>query len=132
MYQSITLVGNLGKDPETRNLASGSSVTSFNMAVSKKWTGQDGTQQERTIWFRISAWNKLGITAQTYLHKGSKVLVIGELEEPHTYETNGEHRASLEVTAQTVRFLDSRGDKEESAPVKESAPNPVIQQDIPF
>ncbi len=56
MYHKIILVGNLGRDPEMRYTPSGQPVTSFSMATSEKWNGQDGQPQERTIWWRITVW----------------------------------------------------------------------------
>ena len=109
MFQQITLVGNLGKDPEMRYLPSGVPVTTFNMATSRRWVGQDGQTQEKTIWFRVTAWNKTAETTGQYLAKGSKVLVIGELEEPNAYkDREGNLKASLEVRALTIKFLSQR------------------------
>lgn len=106
MFQQIMLIGNLGRDPEMRFTPSGVPVTSFSMAVSKKWTGQDGQPQEKTTWFRVSAWRKTAEVANQYLTKGSKVLVVGELEEGRLYTApDGTQRVSLDVTAQTIKFL---------------------------
>lgn len=111
MYQQITLVGNLGNDPEMRYTPSGVPVASFSLAVSRSWVGQDGQRQEKTVWFRVTAWRKLAETVSQYLTKGRQVLVIGEMEEARGYlDREGTARASLEVTAQTVRFLGQRGD----------------------
>lgn len=138
MYQQITLIGNLGRDPEMRYTPTGLPVTSFTMAVSRNWVGQDGQRQEKTIWFRVTAWRKLAETASQYLTKGSKVLVVGELEEPNAYiDREGQPRASLEVTAQTIRFLSTRGEAG-GAPVgagnvatSDSGPT-MSDEDIPF
>ena len=116
MYHKILLVGNLGRDPEMRYLTSGAAVTNFSMATSEKWTGQDGTQQERTIWWRVSVFGKAGEACNEYLKKGSKVLVEGRMNadakgNPRTYKRNdGETAASFEVTALTVKFLSTRGE----------------------
>lgn len=117
MYQKILLVGNLGRDPEMRYLPSGAAVTSFSMATSEKWSGQDGQQQERTIWWRVSAFGKLAEVCNEYLRKGSKVLVEGRVTaDPKTGNPrlwtgqDGSMRSSFEVTAATVKFLSSRGD----------------------
>ncbi|MCX6042253.1 MAG: single-stranded DNA-binding protein [Caldilinea sp.] len=59
MYQQLTLIGNLGRDPEMRYTPTGVPVTNFSMAVSRNWVGQDGQRQEKTIWFRVTAWRKL-------------------------------------------------------------------------
>ncbi len=138
MYQQITLIGNLGRDPEMRYTPTGVPVTSFTMAVSRNWVGQDGQRQEKTTWFRVTAWRKLAETASQYLTKGSKVLVVGELEDPNAYiDREGQARASLEVTAQTIRFLSTRGEAG-SAPVgaggAAGADNSesMSDEDIPF
>ena len=118
MYQKIVLVGNLGRDPEMRYTGDGTPVTNFSMATSEKWTGQDEQQQERTIWWRVSAWRRLAETCNQYLSKGSQVLVEGrvnpdpETGNPKTYTRNdGSVGASYDVTALTVKFLGRRGDE---------------------
>ena len=139
MYQQITLIGNLGADPEMRYTPNGLPVTSFRMAVSRNWTGQDGQRQEKTVWFRVTAWRKLAETASQYLTKGSKVLVVGEVEEPNAYiDRDGKPRASIEVTASAIRFLSTRGDG--TAASAGQAPNgghaepghEMHDEDIPF
>lgn len=111
MYQQITLIGNLGRDPEMRYTASGVPVTSFSIAVSRAWTSSDGQRQEKTTWFRITAWRRLAETCNQYLTKGQRVLVVGEVEEPNAWtDQQGNARAGLEVTAQVVRFLNTRAE----------------------
>lgn len=113
MYQQITLVGNLGRDPEMRYTASGVAVTSFPVATSRGWTGADGQRNEKTVWFRVSAWDRQAETCNQYLTKGRRVLVVGEVEEPYVYtDQEGNSRASLQVRARTVRFLNSREETE--------------------
>ena len=113
MYQQITLIGNLGRDPEMRYTPSGVAVTNFSVATSRSWTGQDGQRQDKTVWFRVAAWDRQAETCNQYLTKGQKVLVVGELEEPSTWtDREGNTRASLEVRARTVRFLNSRAESE--------------------
>ena len=79
MYHTIIIVGNLGKDPEMRYTPSGQAVTSFSVATSRQYTGQNGQKVKETIWFRVSAWGKQAETCNQYLRKGSKVLVEGRL-----------------------------------------------------
>ena len=113
MYQQITLVGNLGRDPEMRYTPSGKAVTNFSIATSRSWTGQDGQRQEKTVWFRVNAWDRLAETCNQYLTKGQKVLVVGEVEEPNIWtDREGKARASLDVRARTVQFLNTRAEKE--------------------
>ena len=137
-YQQVTIVGRLGRDPEMRYTSSGVPVTSFSVATSRNWTGQDGQRQEKTVWFRVTAWRKLGELASQYLTKGREVLVIGEIEEPSVWtDRDGNNRASLEVTARDIRFLGSRDDAMGSgAPQQAAAPagdGPAqTDEEIPF
>ncbi len=114
MYQSTTIVGRLGNDPEMRYTPSGVPVASFNVAVNKRWTDQSGQQQERTTWFRVTAWRKLGENCAQYLHKGSLVFVEGDVEASAWTGQDGQPRASLELTARTVKFLDNKGSNSKS------------------
>lgn len=111
MFQQITIVGNLGRDPEMRYTPNGVAVTSFTVATNRRYQAQDGQWQDKTIWFRVTAWRKTAETASQYLTKGSKVLIIGEVEEPRPWtDKEGNTQVSLEVTAQTIRFLSGRGE----------------------
>jgi len=110
-YQQITLLGNLGNDPDMRYTPGGTAVTSFSLAVNRQWTDASGEKKEKVTWFRVSAWGAQAEPCSTYLRKGSKVLVVGEVEEARAYtDRDGQNRASLEVKAATVQFLDSRQD----------------------
>ncbi len=114
MYQQITLVGNLGRDPDMRYTASGSAVTTFPVAASRRWTGADGQRNEKTVWFRVSAWERQAETCNQFLTKGQRVLVVGELEEPYVYtDQEGNARASLQVRARNVQFLSPRGEAQD-------------------
>ena len=137
MYQQITLIGNLGRDPEMRYTPSGLPVTDFSVAVSKSITGQDGQRQEKTVWFRVTAWRKQAELVSQYLTKGSKVLVVGEIEEPYAYvDKEGKPRASLQVTATNIRFLSAKGESAMAVPAGNGAHTgeaPELRdEDIPF
>jgi single-strand DNA-binding protein len=111
MYQQITIIGNVGQDPEMRYTASGAGVCSFSVAVNKTWTDRNTNEKrEKTTWFRISAWRQLGETCSTYVRKGMMVMVTGEVESNAYTSRDGQARASLDVTARDVRFL-SRSDE---------------------
>lgn len=124
MYHTIIIVGNLGRDPEMRYTPAGKAVTSFSVAVS------DGFgENKKTIWFRVSAWEKQAETCNQYLKKGSRVLVEGRLQadeagNPRQWaDQSGEKRASYEVTAVTVRFLSGGAEPHEAAaPSVDAAP----------
>ncbi|MFM8321931.1 MAG: single-stranded DNA-binding protein [Chloroflexota bacterium] len=117
MYQQLIIVGNLGRDPEMRYTPSGQAVTSFNVATNRQYTGSDGNQVKEVTWFRISVWGKQAETCSQYLKKGSKVLIEGRLTgDPVTggpkiwTRQDGTPGASFDVTANSVRFLSSRGE----------------------
>ena len=124
MYHQLIIVGNVGKDAEMRYTPSGQAVTSFSVATSRKYTGGSGEQVEETIWFRVSTWGKVAEICNQYVKKGSKVLVEGRLTPdkstggPRVWtKQDGTAQASFEVTANTVRFLSTRGEgKGDSTP----------------
>jgi len=129
MYQSTVVVGHLGRDPEMRYTPDGTPVTSFSIATTRKWTNAEGQPQEKTTWFRVTAWRKLAETCNQYLTKGRLVLVEGTVDaSAWTSKTTGEPRATLELRARTVRFLGGRGEKAE---VPEEAA-PAAEEEIPF
>jgi single-strand DNA-binding protein len=102
MFQQITIVGNLGKDPEMRYTPDGTPVTNFSVAVTKKWDGG-----EKTTWFKVAAWRKLAETCNQYLTKGRQVMVIGEVDVESFSRQDGTPGASLVLTAREVKFLGS-------------------------
>lgn len=137
MYQQITIIGNLGRDPEMRYTPSGVPVTSFSVAVGRRWTRDDGQQEEETIWFRVSAWQRQAEICNQYLTKGQRVLVVGRMQEPYIYtDQNGSARGSLQITAQNVQFLSTRAESEALATdtdqAGESSASAGSEEDIPF
>lgn len=111
MFQQVILMGNLGNDPEMRYTPSGVPVATFSLAVNRRWTGTDGQHQEKTTWFRVTAWRKEAELVSQYLSKGRQVLVVGEIEEARPFMgQDGQPRASLEVTARNIRFIGGRGE----------------------
>jgi single-strand DNA-binding protein len=130
MFQQCIIVGNVGKDPEMRYTPDGTPVTSFTVAVNRKWTSGDGGQGEKTWWFKVSCWRKLAETTNQYLKKGRQVMVIGEIDASAWTDQEGKPRASLDLTARDVRFLGTRegGGSGEGS----SAPVAHDEEDIPF
>lgn len=106
MYQHTVIVGRLGNDPELRYTEDGTPVTDFSVAVSRRWTDQSGETQERTTWFRVTAWRKLAETCAQYLSKGRMVLADGEVSASAWTNRDGDPVATLELTARNVKFLD--------------------------
>jgi single-strand DNA-binding protein len=111
----VTLIGNLGRDPETRYTPSGALNVQFTVATNRRWTDQSGQQQERTTWFRVTAWRRLAevlvqLSEQGALTKGKQVYVYGSLEAREYQDQNNQTRTSLDVTADDFLLLGSRQD----------------------
>ena len=113
----VILVGNLGRDPETRYTPNGTMNVQFTMAVSRRYRDQSGQDQERTNWFRVTAWGKLAEIADSlsqngYLTKGKQVYVEGRLDAREYQDQQGQTRTSLDVNATELQLLGSRADAE--------------------
>ncbi len=140
-YQKVIIVGNLGRDPEMRYTPDGTPVTSFSVATNRKWTNQDGSQGEETVWFRVSAWRKSAEIAANYLTKGRQVMVEGRMTAdkatggPRIWTgQDGTPRASYEMVADRIVLLSSRGG--EVAPGgggdEMGGPDGGLEDEIPF
>ena len=107
----VIIIGNLGRDPETRYLPSGGAVTNLAIATSESWTDkQTGQKQERTEWHMVVFFNRLAEVAGEYLKKGSKVYVEGSLRTRKWQDQqSGQDRYSTEIVGNEMQMLDSRG-----------------------
>ena len=110
----VILVVNLGDDPEARSLNNGGEVVNLRVATSETWKDKDGNRQERTEWHRVVIFNEnLGRVAKSYLRKGSKVYLEGQIQTRKWTDNNGQDKYSTEVVLQRFRgelvLLDSRG-----------------------
>ena len=107
----VILIGNLGKDPETRYLPSGEAVTSFSIATSETWKDKtSGEKKEATEWHRISAFGKLAEICGESLRKGSPVYIEGSLRTRKWQDKEGQDRYTTEIRADQMRMLGSRGE----------------------
>lgn len=104
----VMIIGNLGKDPEMRFTANGSSVVQFPVAVSRNIPTQDGSRREETEWFNVVAWNKLAELCNQYLQKGRRVYIEGRLQTRSWDGQDGQKRYRTEVIANEVQFLDTQ------------------------
>lgn len=105
----VILLGNLGNDPETQYLQSGTAVTKLSIATSESWKDKDGNKQERTEWHRVCAFGKLAEIMGEYLKKGSKVYIEGSLR-TNKWEKEGQTHYTTEIIASELQMLDSKGD----------------------
>ena len=102
----VQIIGNLGKDPETRFTPKGNKVCTFTVAVNRSWKS-DGETKEATDWFNVEAWGKLGEVCQDYLSKGRLVFIEGRLQTDR-YEQDGETKSFTKVVARQMQILDRR------------------------
>ena len=111
----VILVGNLGADPEARSLNNGGEVVNMRVATSESWKDRDGNRQERTEWHNVVIFNEnLGRVAKSYLRKGSKVYLEGQIQTRKWTDQSGNDRYTTEIVLQRFRgelvLLDSRGE----------------------
>ena len=157
----VILVGNLGDDPEVRSLNNGGEVVNMRVATSESWKDRDGNRQERTEWHRVVIFNEnLGRVAKSYLKKGSKVYLEGQIQTRKWQDQSGHDKYSTEVVLQRFRgelvLLDRRegggaggggfggedhgdaggNDFGGAAPRQQSKPQPAfdtdLDDDVPF
>jgi single-strand DNA-binding protein len=106
----VILIGNLGADPETRAMPSGSTVANLRIATSESWRDkQSGEQQERTEWHRVALFGRLAEIAGEYLKKGSQVYIEGSLRTRKWQDKQGNERYSTEIIGNELQMLGGRG-----------------------
>jgi single-strand DNA-binding protein len=106
----VIIVGNLGQDPETRYMPSGSAVTNFTVATNESWKDkQTGEQKERTEWHKVAMFNRLAEIAAEYLRKGSQVYIEGKLRTRKWQGQDGQDRYTTEIIADEMQMLGGRG-----------------------
>ncbi|MGD0284088.1 MAG: single-stranded DNA-binding protein [Candidatus Saccharimonadales bacterium] len=153
----VFLIGNLTRDPELRQTPNGQNVCGFGLALNRAYRTQTGDWQEATDFIDIVTWGPLAERVSQYLAKGRRVLVQGRLQS-RNWEQDGQKRTKVEVVANDVTFLDSRGfsgeqepevplttektsteklkpgkkDKEKEVVIEDISDEPINLDDIPF
>ncbi len=117
----VTLMGNLTRDPELRQTPTGQNVTSFSLALNRSYKDSSGEWQEATDYIDIVCWGPLAERVAQYLSKGRRCLVQGRLQS-RSWEQEGVKRSKVEVLANDVTFLDSRGEGGNDASTTAEAP----------
>jgi single-strand DNA-binding protein len=147
----VILVGNLGRDPETRYTSSGQAVCHFSLATSETFKDRAGERQKRTEWHRIVVWGKLADVAQKYLKKGSQIYLEGSIRTSEWTDKEGQKRTNYEINTTNFRMLGARSDSvgggaaraasaasgdfdhDSPAPAEHEQAGPeVTDEDIPF
>ena len=104
----VILIGNLGRDPETRYMSNGEAVTNITVATTDTWKDRNGEKQEKTEWHRVTFYRKLAEIAGEYLKKGRQVYIEGRLETRKWTDKTGNERYTTEVIATDMKMLGSR------------------------
>ena len=144
----VTLIGNLGGDPELRYTASGVPVATFNLATNETWKDKDGNEQKKTEWHRIQCWRRNAEIASEFLAKGRQVYLEGKLETRKWEDKKGETRYTTEIVVDRLILLPSGSgkggdfmppppDDNDAPPDRGSAPpsapaTPASDDDLPF
>ena len=145
----VILIGNLGRDPETRYMPDGGAVTNVSIATTESWKDKNGEKQEKTEWHRVAFFGKLAEIAGEYLKKGSQVYVEGRLQTRKWQDKDGQDKYTTEIIADRMQMLGSRqgmgggdreggGERESSRPAAKPAGKPSgskfddFEDDIPF
>lgn len=124
MYQQVTIVGNVGRDPEMRYTPQGIAVCSFSVATNKV-TGKGEARKSKTTWFRVTVWRERAETAAQYIKKGMKIMVVGEISASAYIDRQQQPQAALELTAHTFQFLDRPPEHGESGAANQMSDDEV-------
>jgi single-strand DNA-binding protein len=110
----VTLIGNLGADPEVRSTTNGSRVATLSVATSRQWKDQGGNRQEKTEWHRVVLWNNKGQNladiAEKFCKKGDKVYIEGAIEYRSWQDREGQTRYTTEINARELILLSGKGE----------------------
>ena len=138
----VIVVGNLGQDPDTRYMPSGSAVTNITVATNESWKDkQTGEQKDRTEWHKVVMFDRLAEIAAEYLRKGSQVYIEGKLQTRKWQDKDGNDRYTTEIVAKEMQMLGGKGGSGGGAPARDDRPPPSpppqgssddFDDDIPF
>lgn len=123
----VMLIGHVGKDPDMSYTPSGSAVTKFSLAVSRRWTEKSsGEKKEETTWFNLIAWERLAETCSQYLKKGSKIFAEGRFVSRKYTDKDNVDRTAFEVVLTDIEMLDKKPD------ASTASSNTQEGEDFPF
>lgn len=135
----VILVGNLGKDPETRHLENGAVVTKFPIATSESYKTKDGNKVEQTEWHNVVLWRGLAEVADKYLKKGNSVYIEGKIRTRSWDDKDGNKKYFTEIVGDNLTMLGGRKSENEpaehgsdSAPGSMESNSPTPTDDLPF
>lgn len=128
------LIGNVGQDPEIRNVQGGAKVATFSLATTERWKDRNGDTKEVTEWHRITAWDKRADFVEAYVRKGNQVFVEGKITTRQWTDQDGKKNYTTEIQASNIQILVRREDiSEKPSTGREQSLNPEDNpQDLPF
>lgn len=132
MINQVTLIGNLGADPELRETANGKPVGNLRLATSRKYKNRDEEWVDETEWHRVTLWGKDAENAAKYLAKGRQVYVQGRLHTRKWEDKDGVERYTTEVVCENLKFLAGKGGSIEPTDPNSSPTAKPKEDDIPF
>jgi len=132
MLNKVTLIGNLGQDPELKTTVNGNRVCALSVATTKKWTSKMGDKKEQTEWHKVECWDKTADIASEYGSKGDKLYLEGELKTDKWQDKEGQDRYTTKIIASRILYL---GAKNSSTKNEQSSNKPntsFVVDEIPF
>jgi len=120
----VQLIGNVGNDPEVREVQGGAKVASFRLATTERYTDRNGEKQSNTDWHNIVAWNKTAEIIEKLVRKGANLFIAGKLKTRQWQDQQGNKRYTTEVAVENIQILDRRTDAPASSQTEE--------EDLPF
>ena len=127
MLNKVTLIGRLGRAPETRYLTNGDAVCNFSLATDESWKDKNGQKQEHTEWHAITLYRRLAEIAGQYLKKGSLIYLEGKIQSRKYTDKQGVERTAYEIVCHEMKMLDSKSDGAGQHPAPPASRHPVAQ-----
>ena len=128
----VILIGRLGKNPETKYLEKGSSVSNFTLATSRNYKDKQGNKVEDTEWHRIVAFGRIAEICSQYLLKGSQVYIEGRLKTREWKDKEGTRHWTTEVITERMRMLGNRSDNRNDSVSADKVTDNAVETDVPF
>jgi single-strand DNA-binding protein len=135
MINTVTIVGNLGNDPEIRYTAQGVPVANFNIAVNENYKDREGKKVKKTHWFKVTAFQRLAEIVGEYCAKGSKVGVRGQLTQRTWQDAEGANHSVVEIRTRELELLSGKNGNTATtdlADAAEAVGSAAVDDDIPF
>lgn len=110
MINKVTLIGNVGRDPELRYTASGTAVANFSLATSRRFKDRDGTQRDETEWHKLVAWGRTAEVINQYAPKGKQLYIEGRLQTRQWDDKEGNTRYTTEIVVEHMKLLGGKSD----------------------